>query len=289
MTRIDILIGAALLLALPIQAKNDTPEGTLQELEARLNSHSVDDLLGPVDYEWVYVRGGTQIYPLAALQAFQVQPVRADSAGPSRQAHLDSTGHARQWSDGMRLAPSAGRPDTASASASLSLAGGLPLPFVPDDRPALGTRPPRLRYRGDQAGDPTSFDLRGVNVAAVQNRSKPARLRDIEGVQVGIQIAPPAQEYRPPITFIEDENALAQRRLMRRDLRDYYADLPTGVYLNIEVDEIRDHGDRATAKVHWHFTDQNSSEKATLHLRQTEEAWRIENAWNFIRALTASR
>ena len=287
MTRIYTLIGAALLLALPVQAKNDTPERTLQELEARLNSHFVDDLLGPVDYDFAYVHGGTQIYPLAALQAFQAQPVRADSAGPSRQAHLDSTGRARQWSDGMRPAQAADQPDTASTS--LSLTGGLPLPFIPDDRPALGDRPPRLRYRGDKAGDPTSFDLRGVNVAALQNRSKPTRLRDIEDVQVGIQIAPPAKERMPPITFIEDEHALAQRRLMRRDLRDYYADLPTGVYLNIEVDEIHNLRERATAKVRWHFTDQNSSEKTTLHLRQTEEGWRIENAWNFLRKLTASR
>ena len=167
-------------------------------------------------------------------------------------------------------------------------------PFVPQDRPTVGASPVRLRFPGDRRGDPSSFDLSRVDRAVLQQRPLPPDLRDIEGVEVGV-IRPTGRPSKAPgVTRIEQEHGLAERRVMRLDLRDFYARLSTEVELKLQVEEVQENGRQTVARVRWWFLDwksQTETEARTDHLAltQTVDGWRIEQSWKFIEKVMASR
>ena len=86
----------------------------------------------------------------------------------------------------------------------------------------------------------------------------------------------------------------AERRVMRLDLRDFYARLPTDVELKLQVEELREDGRQTVAQVRWWFLDgenktETEAQTARLALTQTADGWRIEQSWRFIEKVMASR
>ena len=167
-------------------------------------------------------------------------------------------------------------------------------PFVPQDRPAMGPSPVRLRFHSDRRGDPSSFDLSRVDLAALQQRPLPPNLRDIEGVEVGV-IRPSARPAEASgVTRIEQEHGLDERRVMRLDLRDFYARLSAEVELKLQVEAWRENGRQTVAQVRWWFLDwrdgtETEAQTDRLVLTETADGWRIEQSWKFIEKVIASR
>ncbi|MEW6751951.1 MAG: hypothetical protein AB1505_13385, partial [Candidatus Latescibacterota bacterium] len=125
-------------------------------------------------------------------------------------------------------------------------------------------------------------------------RALPAQLAGLEGVTLGVRVCPPQTSAAPRVTQIATEHSLAERRLMRLDLRDFHARLSSNVELKLAVEDLREEGDTAVARVRWGFVDWEAggaTEARTQELRLTRVAggWRIQQAWDFLSQVVASR
>lgn len=322
------ILSLATLMTSRVGADQPGPQDVVRDFANRFNNRWVDELVGPVDFEFVYFGQSNEAYPLAEVKAFQqakrveelpdgrtifrpaagapdsvnAQPVVFDAngvqettplAGDSRQTNPATSRSGMAAPDtlvppGGEIAPAVGR-GTGAPQRGLS-ASVYTRPFVPDPRKAVGPRPPKVRYWGDRRGDPNSYDLSEVDVPALLSRPMPAYAARMGGMQLGVALPQPTEQELPAVTQIEKEYSLAQRRVMRLDLQEIYSRIPSGAFLEIEVTGVESKGPEATAQVTWAFTDQSENKTtSSLVLRETAEGWRVERAWEFIQQVISSR
>ena len=321
-----------LTIALHAAAWADTssPERAIHQLEDQLNGRQLDALMGPIDYELVYVGSSPHAYPLESLHNAQQRKRQLDA----QSGREELTGRfSRDWQPVLvkeininETGPVdvQGRPlDNIAAPSDSSVvpdrdrtkkeikkgdrgrdraAGKLStdrgrvraksrtkhISVVAHPDKAVGPNPPKVRFYKDRAGDPHSFDLVDMNVNALVNRKLPKRYRD-RGMKLGVMLAPPSKYEGPKVSRIEQEHSLAKRRVMRLRLREIWQDIPVGVYLSIQIDELETNEDQAMAQVTWSFTDQEESQTSSLDLQQAETGWQVERGWDFIQELAAAR
>lgn len=292
---------------------------TVAELERRLNSRLVDEIVGEVDYDFTYFHKGTHAYAIENVRRFQGEDkVRWDAASQTlviRQETASDTAEsavlrlgpagdakqvlrtARQTRSTEAEAGVAALSDSAAAVADLMSSAALRVPrsahtrsFGGDSTRTYGGRAARLRHYGDGRGDISSFDLGGLNAAALQRRSRSANMRHIDGLKLGVTLARPARSGMTRLTRIEQEHRLSRRRLMRLELRELYAAVPADALLDIKVRELKENGRQARVAVEWSYGDApDLKRRATLKLRRAGDVWQVERAWDFIAALGAAR
>ena len=296
----------------------DGAAAAVAELERRLNSGLVDEIVGEVDYDFVYFKKGTHAYALENVQRFQragkmrwdarsrTMVIRQEGAADTVESAVLSLGPGGDAKEGPVRLPREEKPlaleekavsDSAVAAAALRPAGsGRPersahtRPFARDSTRTYGGRAARLRHFGDGRGDISSFDLGGGDAARLQRRAKPERLRHIDGVRLGVSLARPSRRGMAKLTRMEDEHRIGRRRAMRLELRELYAGIPAGVLLDIKILEIKHRRERARAAVEWSYTDAPARKRrATLRLLRVGEEWQIEGAWDFVEALAKER
>jgi len=307
------------------QAGTDAPEEALRQFEHQLNSRCYDVLIGAVDYELVYTKQSTSAYPLTAVQEAQAH-CKAKENDPNRfvperdvkalhapvlskpsfatKANRDSTQTGREADANLELLLTAVAGDTGKVAPSPDLPAA-PLEavasvkarmyqpsFIPDSSRMVGPHPPKVRFYGDRAGDPLSFDLSGMDIERLLSRPFSRSFQGLGEVVLGIRMVPPSTRNEgPEVTRMEEEHSLAERRGMRLALREYYGQTSAGVFLEMEVKELKVEGDRAIALVQWGFTDQKEMEKGEeqLVLVKTATGWKISRSWDFLEKVIASR
>lgn len=276
-------------------AGSASPGETLQELEMQLNSRSVTALVGNVDFDFLFAREGVHTSSLETVQRQQrgeLVAVKADSIR-ALEAELASLEQqvAREGKAGVDTARMAG-----IAQRLQRFEGGVAVKsFVADTtNPELQSYLRLLRTANDRRGDPKGFDLSAVDVGALERHPRPKRLQDREDVVLCVQVARPAPIAAPIVTQIAEERPLAERRVMRLDLRTFYTDWSPDTYWDLEIEVIEVKGDAATARISWSFSDQpdgrmNGKQKGRLALRKTPDGWKIEQCWGFLEKVMASR
>ncbi|MEW6752372.1 MAG: hypothetical protein AB1505_15515 [Candidatus Latescibacterota bacterium] len=211
-------LGWVLGMGSGLGADTATPRNAVRELEMQVNSRFVTELLGPVDYDFVYYRQGTGAWALADVEALQRWEASPDTVAATAAA-LDSA-------EDVATRGGAAGADTSRPASTGGGPTGLARPeayaFAPDTtRPELHTYLGPLASGSDRRGDARRFDLSGLDVPALLRRPLPAHLAALEGLTLGVRVCPPQTSAAPQVTAIATEHSLAERRLMRRDLRDF--------------------------------------------------------------------
>lgn len=306
--RTIVLLTAA---AVQFAAADTTPRDAIAELALRLNSRFVDEVVGPVDFDYAYVDKGTHAYPIEEVAAVHmradVQLLPDGKTRRLRQIARDDTSDSVLWT----LSPDRvdkkilkakknkrrGRDSAAQGDSAAAVRRDDPRPPQAEryaftwpfaaDSSRSGGQGPRWRFHGDRRGDAASFDLSGVDVEALMRRAERGQGPK---ARLGVAVSRPSKRGLKAVTRIDTEHSMAERRLMRLDLRELYATIPPGVYLAMEIEEIALKGRRARAKVRWGYSDRPQQHKsATLSLEQAAAGWRVVRAWDFIEGLAQGR